>query len=108
MAVDFSLIGKRIRIKRKEAKITQEQLAEKIDVTVGYVSQCERGISKINLEKLSEIADALNCDIAFFVAGSVVGCEEYLIEEYLEKYKKLNSKEKTFLLEVIDLILKSK
>lgn len=108
MAIDFNLIGKRIKIKRKEAKITQEKLAEKIDVTVGYVSQCERGISKINLEKLSEIADILNCDISYFVTESVIESKEYLTEEYIEKYKKLSSKEKTFLLEMIDLILKSK
>ena len=41
MAVDFKLIGKRIQDKRKGLKKTQEDLAEYLDVSVGYVSNME-------------------------------------------------------------------
>lgn len=105
MAVDFDIIGKRIKQKRKQIGITQEQLAEKIDVTVGYVSQCERGISKINLEKLSEVADVFKCDISYFVSGSTVGCENYLIEEYVEKFSKLTPLQKRNVIGFIDVML---
>lgn len=107
MAVDFKLIGRRIKNKRHQAGFTQEQLAEKIDVTVGYVSQCERGISKINLEKLSEIADVLGCDISCFVSDSVVSGENYLNEDLIEKYRRLSPKAKKQILGFIDVILNS-
>lgn len=107
MAIDFKLIGERIKNRRKEIGLTQEQLAEKLDVTVGYISQCERGISKINLEKLSEISDILSCDIGYFVVGSSIGCERYLIEEYTNKYEQLTPKQKKQIVGFIDIMLNS-
>ena len=56
MNIDFSLIGQRIKQKRKAIKITQEKLAEELSVTVGYVSQIEGGRVKVNLEMLGKIA----------------------------------------------------
>lgn len=105
MAIDFKLIGERIKEKRKLSNMTQEQLAEKINVTVGYVSQCERGISRINLEKLSEISDVLQCDIAYFVSGSTLFAENYLTNEYVQKYAKLNAKQKKQILGFIGIML---
>lgn len=107
MAVDFKLIGERIKKKRKQTGLTQEQLAEKIDVTVGYVSQCERGISKINLEKLSEISDALKCDLSYFVSGSTINGENYLVDELIQKYSLLTPKQKKQILKFINIILNS-
>lgn len=105
MAVDYIMIGKRIKEKRKQAGLTQEQLSEKIGVTVGYVSQCERGISKINLEKLSEIADILGADMSFFVTGSTPDGDLYLKEELFEKYKKLTSSQKKQILGFMDVMI---
>ena len=41
MNVDYKLIGSRIKAERKKLGITQEVLAEKLDVSIGYVSQIE-------------------------------------------------------------------
>ena len=65
MNVDYSLIGSRIKSKRKEKRMTQEMLAEALEVSVGYVSQVERGVTKISLDLLAEISGILECDIAF-------------------------------------------
>lgn len=104
MAVDYIMIGKRIKEKRKQAGLTQEQLSEKIGVTVGYVSQCERGISKINLEKLSEIADILGADLSYFVTGSTPGSELYLRDEFYKKYEKLSPVNKKQILAFMDVM----
>ena len=106
MAIDYILIGKRINEKRKQAGLTQEQLAEKLGVTVGYISQCERGISKINLEKLSEICDILECDLSFFVTGSTPKSTEYLYDELCEKFSNLTPFKKKQVLDIIDVISK--
>ncbi len=104
MAIDYILIGKRIKEKRKQAGFTQEVLAEKLNVTVGYISQCERGISKINLEKLSEISEFLGCDLSYFTTGSSLGNENYLEDELIERYYKLTPLQKKQVLHFIDII----
>ncbi|HIU48528.1 MAG TPA: helix-turn-helix transcriptional regulator [Candidatus Avimonoglobus intestinipullorum] len=43
MSIDYSLIGARIQARRKQMHLTQEQLAEALSVSVGYISQVERG-----------------------------------------------------------------
>lgn len=55
MALDYSIIGSRIRKARLEKNITQEELAEKIDVSVAFISRIERGTSHVNLKRLSQL-----------------------------------------------------
>lgn len=105
MNVDYKLIGKRIQMQRKALGITQEQLAESLSVTVGYVSQIERGVTKINLEILSEISRHLHCDIAFFVTGVSKSQEAYLQDEITEKFSRLNKTDKQIVLEIMDILI---
>ena len=62
MAVDFFTVGQRIQKRRKMLHKTQEQMAEALSVTVGYISQIERGVTKISLDTLSEIAEYQDCN----------------------------------------------
>ena len=39
MNIDYKLIGQRIKRERKVRGITQEVLAERLNVSIGYVSQ---------------------------------------------------------------------
>lgn len=108
MSVDYRLIGGRIKAKRKAAGKTQEQLAEKLSVTVGYVSQIERGVTKISLDTLSKICSALNGDMSFFITGTATGQNTYLQDELIEKYSKLDETQKRILLDFIDVLIKNK
>ena len=60
MAVDFFTIGQRIQKRRKMLRKTQEQMAEALSVSVGYVSQLERGVTKNSMDTLTEIKENLN------------------------------------------------
>lgn len=104
--VDYKLIGKRIKEKRQTAKLTQEKLSELLSVTVGYISQVERGITKVNLSTLSEIAAILNTDISYLITGVMPDGELYLTKEISEKYNKLTDKQKAMLHEIIDTLIK--
>lgn len=106
MTVDYRLIGSRIKFKRKQAKMTQEKLAEELDVTVGYVSQLERGITKISLSTLAMISTTLKCDMAFFVTGAATEEPAYLQSELMQKYSKLTLKQKRYVIGFIDVMLK--
>ncbi len=102
MSVDFKLIGSRIKSTRKKAGKTQEWLAEQIDVSVGYISQLERGITKINLETLGEICTVLNGDITYIVSGTAKMQSGYLNDEISEKFALLSERDKKIIINLIE------
>ena len=106
LSVDYKLIGQRIKRVRKDKRMTQEQLAEKLSVTVGYVSQIERGVTKINLDILAQIASILNYDIGCFVSGASVNHASYLQDELNNKYLLLNQMQRQMINDIITLFLK--
>ncbi len=108
MAIDYELIGSRIKVARKRKDMTQEMLAERLDVSVGYVSQVERGITKISLDLLASISDILECDIAEFVCASSTTSENYLSREITQNYDKLSNKERKLVDGIIKLILENR
>lgn len=94
MSVDYNLIGARMQGIRKSRGLTQEKLAEELRVSVGYVSQIERGITKANLEMLSSVCNALECDICDLLGGTVKEQNTYLDKELYLKLEHLTSKQK--------------
>jgi transcriptional regulator with XRE-family HTH domain len=46
-----------------KARLSQEQLAEKADLTRNYIGDIERAEKKITLETLAKIAKALKCRV---------------------------------------------
>lgn len=105
MAVDFKLIGDRIKEKRKNLGKTQNDLAADLYVSSGYISQIERGFTKVNLETLSEIADILECDIADFVSMSNIHNNDSLKDDISLLYNKLSIEERQLLLELLSTYL---
>lgn len=56
-------LGKRIQKRRKELKLTQEQIAEKIHVSRAYVGYIEQGRNVPSIEVLDKIARVLKINI---------------------------------------------
>lgn len=52
-------IGEQVRIAREQAKLTQEALAEKIEVSPQYISDLERGVVGIALPTLKKLCNTL-------------------------------------------------
>jgi transcriptional regulator with XRE-family HTH domain len=59
-------IGEAIKRRRKQLGISQEQLAETLDVSYQQVQRYESGANKLNVENLQIIADALSMSPASF------------------------------------------
>ena len=51
--------GKRLQTLRRQAGLTQEQLAEASEVSVDFISLVERGINAPSFDSLEKIAKAL-------------------------------------------------
>ena len=52
-------IGEQIKSAREQAKLTQEQFAERIDVSPQYVSDLERGVVGVSIATLKRICTVL-------------------------------------------------
>lgn len=56
----MATFGENLRKYRKEAGLTQQQLADRIGCTRGLISQYEKGITNPSLESVIKIAKALS------------------------------------------------
>jgi len=104
MNIDYKLIGERIKKARKERGMTQDNIAERLNVSVGYVSQVERGITKISLDLLGAISGILERNIADFISDSAVHSSSYMEAELLYEIQKLDQNKRKFLLQTIRLM----
>lgn len=69
------IVGQRLRWRRRELKLTQEQLGEVLGLTFQQVQKYEKGTNRISAGRLFEMASALNVPITYFYEG---------VEDYLE------------------------
>ena len=69
-------IGQKIRTFRQQAGLSQEKLAEALEITFQQVQKYERGVTKVNLIKLQEIADIFKVPVsAFFEESHFTACQ---------------------------------
>lgn len=61
--------GKNVARVRKEKGLTQEQLAESLDVSVVTIAYIETGKRWVRIGTLSKIASKLNVDISILFVG---------------------------------------
>lgn len=60
----YQIVGENIRTRRRRARLSQEQLAEKTDLNTNYIGEIERAEKKITLETLEKIAKVLGVRIS--------------------------------------------
>lgn len=60
MTIDYSLVGQRVADCRRKNHITQEQMAEHLDVSTTFISKIERGKTQLSLERLVQICQYLH------------------------------------------------
>ena len=62
-------VGKRLRQKRLECGISQDELAASVDLTFQQIQKYERGINRISSSKLFDFAKFLRVSIQYFFEG---------------------------------------
>ena len=72
--MDFKLIGEKIKHIRTEKKMTQELLAEKSELSVGYISNIETAKKKVSLNAIIKICNALDISLNTLLFGNQVFC----------------------------------
>ncbi len=63
-------LGLRIKQRRKMKKLTQENLAELINVSPHYVYEIEKGLKTMSLSTLVDVSTALNISTDYLLFGT--------------------------------------
>lgn len=82
MALDYTIIGSRLKKARTDKNLTQKKLAEKLDVSIAFLSRIERGNSHISLKRLSEVCDILGVTEGYILNGASSTSNNYLTSEF--------------------------
>lgn len=104
MAVDYSIIGSRLKRARIKAGLTQQELAEKTNLSVAFISRVERGSSHINLKRLSEFCSILDVSEGFILNGVVDSDENYLYNEFNDILKKCSPEKQKLIYKISKMI----
>ena len=98
---DFSAIaiGKRITECRKMLGLTQEELAEKGDMTTQFVSYAESGKRVIRSENLLKLSKALEVSADYLLTGEIVDKDMFILSE---KLSRLSPKQFKFIESIVD------
>ena len=65
---EYQQMLKLLRAKRVEAQMSQAELADRLDWSQAEVSKCETGVRRVDIIELKVWLDALDNDLAEFVA----------------------------------------
>jgi len=68
---DSRFIGRRMRQLRERVGLSQSEVGARLEVSYQQIQKYERGVNKISIEKLQQLAEALGVPLtAFFEDGS--------------------------------------
>ena len=98
-------IGERIKQRREELGLTQEQFAEQLGLTTNYISTIERGASFPRYDKLVAIINGLKTSADSIFCDVIEHTTEYRATWLSEKIAGLPPEEQQRILEIIELLI---
>ncbi len=93
MQLDYPAIGKRIKAARAKRGLTQEKLAEYAHLSTSYIGKIETGDTKLSLQTIVNIAEALHTSVDALLADHVVYPDVYLKKNFEELLDGLSMEE---------------
>lgn len=104
--MDLKAIGTRIKKARESNHLTQEQLAEKVNLSSTHISVVERGIKAPKLETFVDIANALGVTSDFLLMDVLNDSQQItaISIEISENLKDLPLKEQKRILKIIQIL----
>jgi transcriptional regulator with XRE-family HTH domain len=98
--------GKLIKKIRKSKKITQEDLAEKIEMQTSYISKIERGAVEPRLNTILKLKNALNIS-----GNKIIGeADQNLIDKLrirFEEIEKMPNDKQKYIIEFLDMSIQN-
>lgn len=107
MALDYVIIGERLKKARLSRGFTQEQLAEELDVSVAFLSRIERGNTHINLTRLSQLCTILEITEGEILNGTSSKASDYMQSDFASLLKKCSPEKQKLIYNVAKVISES-
>ena len=101
------MVGAKIRERRQELGLTQQQLAELVGYTSkSTINKIENDVHDVNQTMLVKIADALKVSPTFFLETSRDSVPSPAVSAYAEKFLKLSPEQQHNVIQYIDFLLR--
>lgn len=105
--LDFKTIGIKIKERRQYLGITQEAIANYLDVNPSHISNIERGRANPSLTILVKIANYLQCSVDCFINEEYTylnNQSETINDKIMGKVRYCSDEKKQKILKMIDII----
>ena len=107
--LDFKAIGIKIKERKQSQGITQEYIANQLDVNPSHISNIECGRANPSLTALVKIANILECSVDYFISSEYTykadkDTQMTLDDKIIDKLKYCDIDKKNRVLKIIDLL----
>lgn len=107
--LDFKAIGLKIKERRQAVGITQEHIADSLEVNPSHISNIECGRANPSLTALVKIANMLHCSVDYFIGGEYTykvdkEQQKTLDDKIMDKLKYFDADKKEKVLKMLDLL----
>jgi transcriptional regulator with XRE-family HTH domain len=100
-------IGQRIQLFRKNKGLTQDKLSEMLGISPHYLSAIERGIYSVNLNKLVDIINYLDCTADDIFADVINNGYKVRSSRLNDEISELSTDEQKRIFDVIETMIKT-
>lgn len=107
MELNYSDIGHRIKRLRLAKKLTQDKLAEQINLSTPHMSHIETGSTKVSLPTLVNLANALGCTIDELVCDSLAHARVEFEKELSQELSDCSEEELRIITDIVKSTKKS-
>jgi transcriptional regulator with XRE-family HTH domain len=98
-------IGYNLQYYRKLKKLTQTEVAERIEIDASTLSKYESGAREPAFSTLEKLAELYECHVTDFIGGKDAQSVDIEMERYFQAIQKLSKKKQTMIFKVIDAIM---
>lgn len=102
--MDYKALGRRLREERQKLNLTQEKLAEEIDLSTAYVGQIERGERSLTLDTLVLLVGRLGITIDYLLSDTVSPSNEAINSLWFQLMDRRTEAEKLLAINMIKLM----
>ena len=99
--MDYYKIGQRIRKYRKALNMSQEELAEKVEISVTHMSHIETGNTKLSLPVIVKLAEVLSVKIDDLIYDNPIYNKSEVISEVSEVIDSCSPQQARIILESV-------
>ncbi|MFI3176282.1 MAG: helix-turn-helix transcriptional regulator [Eubacteriales bacterium] len=104
--MEFKSMGSKMQFYRKRARISQEQLAEEIEVSRNYISAIERGVKTPSLETFIKISNVLGVSADILLEGLIDNAYEVRASILADQISQLVVDDQERVLNVVEAMVK--